>query len=90
VLTILLDVYDHGIDLEAAVRAGRYHHQWRPDVIWREPGAIPPAMESALRDLGHDLRDYVTYGSAQCIEIAPDGTRRGASDPRSQGAALGY
>jgi gamma-glutamyltranspeptidase/glutathione hydrolase len=89
VLTILIDVIDHGVGLEEAVQARRYHHQWQPDEIWHEPGAFGPELRAQLQAMGHRLRKHVTYGSPQCIEIAPDGTRRGASDPRTQGAALG-
>jgi gamma-glutamyltranspeptidase/glutathione hydrolase len=90
VLNVLLDVHDHGVALEQAVAAPRFHDQATPDLLWYEPGALSEEVRRALQTLGHNLRERSIYGSIQAIELSPDGTRRGVSDPRSQGAALGY
>lgn len=90
VLNVLLDVRDHGVSLQDAVAAHRFHHQWQPNVIWHEPEAFPAELARGLQSMGHALRQRSRYSSAQCIEIAPDGTRRGVSDPRTQGAAAGH
>jgi gamma-glutamyltranspeptidase/glutathione hydrolase len=90
VLNLLLDVHDHGLDLEQAVAAPRFHDQGDPDVLWFEPGALDAEAQHALRSMGHTLRERTVYGSIQAIEIAPDGTRRGVSDPRDSGAPAGY
>ena len=89
-LNILVDVSDHGMALETAVAASRFHHQWQPDLIYYEPGAFTDDVRTNLTAMGHVLRERAPYSSAQCIEILPDGTRRGVSDPRSRGAAMGY
>jgi gamma-glutamyltranspeptidase/glutathione hydrolase len=90
VLNVLVDRRDHGLTLEQAVASPRFHHQWQPEVITHEPGAFSADVAKNLRDMGHVLRERRPWSSAQCIEIAPDGTRIGVSDPRSRGAALGY
>ncbi len=90
VLNILVDVRDHGVTLETAVATPRFHHQWQPDLIYYEPGAFTDDVRNNLTAMGHALRERTPYSSAQCIEILPNGTRRGVSDPRSRGAALGY
>jgi gamma-glutamyltranspeptidase/glutathione hydrolase len=89
VLNILIDARDFGAPLESAVAAGRTHHQWVPDAIAYEPAALPEEVARGLGAMGHALRLRATWGAAQCIEIMPDGTRRGVSDPRAGGAALG-
>lgn len=90
VLNILLDVRDHGLTLQEAVASPRFHDQWQPDVILHEPGAFTDDVRENLRQMGHTLRERPPWSSAQCIEIDTGGLRHGVSDPRTQGAALGY
>jgi gamma-glutamyltranspeptidase/glutathione hydrolase len=90
VLNILVDRRDHGVSLENAVASPRFHHQWQPDRIDHEPEALTDDVKKALQAMGHVLHPRARYSSAQCIEIEPAGTRRGVSDPRSHGAAMGY
>jgi gamma-glutamyltranspeptidase/glutathione hydrolase len=90
ILNILLDVRDHKLSLETAVGNPRFHHQWMPQFIMHEPDALNEEARNTLRRMGHQLRERDPWSSAQCIEIAPDGTRKGVSDPRARGAALGY
>jgi len=90
VLNIVIDRRDHGVSLETAVATPRFHHQWQPEVIYHEPDAFTDDVKKALQAMGHVLRARTRYSSAQCIEIEPNGTLRGVSDPRTHGAALGY
>jgi len=90
VLNVLIGVRDHNLPLEQAVANPRFHHQWRPNEIQYEPGAFGDDVRSTLMRMGHVLRERSPWSSAQCIEIRPDGTRKGVSDPRSEGAASGY
>lgn len=89
VLNILIEMRDYGVPLESAVAAGRFHQQWVPRDIFYEPGALPEEVVSGLRAMGHTLRTEAPWSGAHCIEIAPDGTRRGVSDPRRGGSAQG-
>jgi gamma-glutamyltranspeptidase/glutathione hydrolase len=89
VLNILIDMRDYGASLESAVAAGRFHHQWVPSQIVYEPDALSDEVSSGLRAMGHTLRMENPWSGAHCIEIAPDGTRRGVSDPRRGGSAQG-
>jgi gamma-glutamyltranspeptidase/glutathione hydrolase len=91
VLQIILNVYERRMNLQEAVAAGRLHHQWLPDVVWHEEGALTDEVRAYLERMGHRLRDLPrTKSSAQCIAIEPDGTLFGVADPRTQGAAIGY
>ncbi|MBZ0087707.1 MAG: gamma-glutamyltransferase [Thermomonas sp.] len=47
--------YDAGLDAQQVAALPRYHHQWLPDVIDAEPGAISPAAATTLRAMGHTL-----------------------------------
>jgi gamma-glutamyltranspeptidase/glutathione hydrolase len=90
-LLTILNVVDWGMDVQEAVAAPRFHHQWRPDALVVEP-AIPRDVVEALRARGHVVEVAEReWSSAQAIVVDPDtGWHRGGSDPRSDGLALGY
>jgi len=91
VLQVLLNVVDHDMGLERAVRAPRIHHQWRPDRIDWEPFAMVPDVREALRRKGHEVAArFGGIGRVQAIEILADGTRLGVCDHRSGGSAAAY
>ena len=33
VFQTILNVYEHNMDMQAAVNAPRFHHQWKPDIV---------------------------------------------------------
>jgi gamma-glutamyltranspeptidase/glutathione hydrolase len=90
VLQVLLNVLDYGMQLPAAVAAPRVHHQWRPDLLYAEPLAVPADVRANLEQLGHRLAPFASIGRCQAIAVEPDGTRTAAADPRSGGAAAAY
>ena len=99
VLQVIVDVVDHHMTLAQAIAAPRLHHQWLPDLIRYEPGAVSPKVRSALEAEGHLFAPDVgafpgspTWGDAEGIFVDPTtGERHGASDPRSKDARVaGY
>jgi gamma-glutamyltranspeptidase/glutathione hydrolase len=92
VLETLLNVVDHGMDVQAAVDAPRFHHQWLPDEIQMEPFAFSPDSATKLEALGYKLKPFGPWGSAETILVdAARGVLYGANDDRHpEGAALGY
>ncbi len=93
VANILIGVVDFSLDIEEAVNAPRFHHQWLPDQIFVEDRLSPDTM-NILRSKGHKLKvDYswADWGDGECIMIDPKtGERLGASDGRNNGKAVGY
>ncbi len=89
VLNVVLSIIDHKMDVQRAVDAPRFHHQWLPDSIGMEPGFSPDTL-ALLRARGHqiDIRDY--FGDAHSIAVSSDGWLLGAADPRRGGKAVGY
>lgn len=73
---------------EAWVSRPRYHHQYLPDVIQYEPGALTDVRER-LRAMGHELRNVGRrYGDMQAIMWNREtGRLEAASDPRGVGSA---
>jgi len=91
-LETMLNVFDFGMNAQAAVDAPRIHMQWLPDWIDYEPGALGDATIAALRGEGYAFKEIPYWGSAQVIVVDPaSGLLDGGTDRRSPtGAALGY
>jgi gamma-glutamyltranspeptidase/glutathione hydrolase len=84
ILQTIVGLVDHGLAVDAAVEAPRGHFE--AGVVYTEPG-----LElDALRAAGHELvafRDRnLFFGGVQAVQRAPDGSLRGAGDPRRGGA----
>ena len=91
VLQVLLDVVDHGMGLEQAVRAPRIHHQWLPDAISWEPLSLSPDVRDALARKGHAFAKRPGgIGQVFAIEVLKNGDRLGVCDHRSGGSAAAY
>ncbi len=92
VLLTLLNVIDFGMNVQDAVDAPRFHHQWLPDRIQIEPRGLSPDTLALLRQKGHTvLQEMSTQGVVQAIQYQPStNLLEGASDRRAaDGAAIG-
>jgi gamma-glutamyltranspeptidase / glutathione hydrolase len=92
VLQVLVNVIDHGMNIQQAIEWPRVHHQWMPDEIRYEPYGLAPDVSKRLRELGHNLTATPRYmGDAEGIMIEEKtGIRLGGSDPRLDGRSVGY
>jgi gamma-glutamyltranspeptidase/glutathione hydrolase len=88
VLLAALDITAGG-DAATAVSVRRFHHQYLPDEIQYEPGALTPEVISALQAMGHRLRAITRhYGNMQAVWWnKKTGRVSAASDPRGEGLA---
>lgn len=89
----ILNVIDHGMNIQQAVNAGRVHHQWLPDVLEYEPRALARDVQDNLLARGWNLRSAGTWGRADGIVVRylPDGVLlEGGADPRGEDVAVGY
>ncbi|RIK87537.1 MAG: gamma-glutamyltransferase [Hyphomicrobiales bacterium] len=103
-LSAIMNVVDHGMDLQEAIDAPRIHHQWLPDRVLMEPYALSPDTLRLLAGMGYRVGtdpDWTIWGEAAGILVggrnlrqiaAGDGARYyGAIDSRATaGAAIGY
>ncbi|KQT54287.1 gamma-glutamyltranspeptidase [Aureimonas sp. Leaf454] len=103
-LEAILNVVDHGMNLQEAIDAPRIHHQWLPDKVYMEPNALSPDTRRLLAGMGYDVAvdpDWTIWGEAAGILVggaslaqseAGTGARyTGAIDSRATaGKALGY
>ncbi len=89
VLQTIVNVLDFGLDAQGAVDARRIHHQWLPDRILVEPGALTPAVRAQLEAMGHRVVEADRRYSAGIIVVGPDGTLAPGVDRRDPGAGAG-
>ncbi len=100
VLLTLINIIDYGMDLQEAVDAPRFHHQWMPDVTYVENFALSPDTQKLLLKWGHHLVEPQPENHLAAILIGAPALRAkpiarqrffGANDPRRRsGLALGY
>lgn len=91
VANTLMGVIDYGLNIQEAVNAPRFHHQWLPDAINMERVGISPDTVKLLESRGHKIEWAESWSDGECIAIDPKtGDRLGASDPRNPGKAVGY
>ncbi len=91
VIQTVINVIDYEMHIQQAIDTPRIHHQWLPDEIFHEPFGLSPDTMTVLQAKGHILGARpVNLASATGIMIGEDGTRFGAIDSRSDGAAIGY
>nr|WP_089320351.1 gamma-glutamyltransferase [Pontibacter ummariensis] len=92
VYQIILNVIVHDFPMQGAVNAGRFHHQWKPDWILSEWGALGPGTALGLWWKGHKVvpKPSGGIGRAAGILVLPDGRLEGGADPRGDDAAAGF
>ena len=90
VANILMGVVDYRMNIQEAVNAPRFHHQWLPDNIFVEK-EFPAAEIKALEGMGHKIEVEDQWSDGECIMIdLKSGERLGASDKRNNGRAIGF
>jgi gamma-glutamyltranspeptidase/glutathione hydrolase len=91
VANVLLGVLEYGLDIQQAVNAPRFHHQWEPDVIYVERVGFSPDTLKLLQDRGHKIEVQGYWSDGECIEVDPKtGELLGAPDGRNGGKAVGF
>jgi gamma-glutamyltranspeptidase/glutathione hydrolase len=93
-LEAMLNVIDHKMNIQQAINYPRIHHQWMPDVVYIEKGALTPEVQKQLTAQGHKFQADVPWGEAEGIVIGTKNGKRmlyGANDGRVEaGAAIGH
>lgn len=90
VFQVIMNVVDHGMGMQEAVDAPRFHSQWLPDSVFIEVGAIAEADSLQLVAMGHALKVRKPIGRVDAIRVLADGRLEGGADPRGDDAAGGY
>jgi gamma-glutamyltranspeptidase / glutathione hydrolase len=88
-LQVIMNVIDHGLNIQSGVSAPRIHHQWLPDELRIEEGISPDTI-ALLEKMGHKVVQKSAMGAIQSI-LVKDGIMYGGADPRrSTSLAEGY
>ncbi len=93
VLQTILNVVDFGMNIQEAVDAPRFHHQWLPDYISFDRFAFSKDVVANLAAMGHHLHPRHSNGPGivEAILVNPKtGVLWGGSDSRGYGLAKGY
>ena len=92
VANIFLSAAEGGLNIQQAVDAPRFHHQYQPDKLYLEPGFTPETV-AALQARGYTLSISERHWSnGECIAVDPKtGELSAGQDQRSHyGKAAGY
>lgn len=91
VFTTIINVIDFKMPLDSAIDKPRFHHQWLPEYLQYEAGAIDEEVLAKLQEKGHQVKQISDYGRVEAILVDwKNHTYYGHSDRRGYGAAIGY
>jgi gamma-glutamyltranspeptidase/glutathione hydrolase len=95
VLEVIVAVVDFGMNVQEAIDAPRFHHQWLPDRIQAERYGLSPDTIALLRARGHEVKEGEGEQAAQGVaegilyDAAADTLEGGADRRAPDGAAIG-
>lgn len=89
VLQTIVNVIDHGMDVQSAVDAPRFHHQWKPDILYYDDDAFSNKTISYLKSIKYKLEKRSPIGRADAI-VVKDGKIYGGADHRGDDKADGF
>ncbi|MBI4930149.1 MAG: gamma-glutamyltransferase [Bacteroidetes bacterium] len=90
VFQTILNVVEHGMTMQEAVNAKKFHHQWKPDAIYVEKDAVDSLAVFALEKKGHHFVKRNPIGRTDAILILPNGKSEGGADARGDDKSAGY
>lgn len=89
VLQVFLDASVYNMNIDDAVQASRFHHQWLPDEIMYERNGFSEELINELTNKGHTLKPLDALGLIEAIMVERDSVLHGAADRRGEDDAKG-
>ena len=92
VLQSIINIIDYNMNLDEAIEASKFHHQWLPDKIIFEKSKFSSETLNDLSKIGHDFNFTTRLGNLMgIIYDEKENIFIGATDSASSdGAAIGY
>lgn len=90
VFQTILNVLEFDMTAQESVSAARFHHQWKPDVIDVEEGAIDEKTRQSLTEDGYKINKRGPIGRVENIVILKNGKLQTGADHRGDDKAVGY
>ena len=92
VLQSIINIIDYNMNLDEAIEASKFHHQWLPDKIVFEKSKFSIETLNDLSEMGHDFNFTSRLGNLMgIIYDEKENIFIGATDSASSdGAAIGY
>ena len=89
VLQTILNVHEFGMDIQSAINAPRFHHQWLPEKIEFENGVFDELSMKKLQDKGYDVKQEYNrvIGRVDAILVSKSGIITTGADPRGDDRA---
>jgi gamma-glutamyltranspeptidase / glutathione hydrolase len=90
VLQNFLNMALFGMNVNQAITAPRFHHQWLPDRLYVESLWFSPETMAKLKAMGHNVSATGNIALVHTIMADSNGNFYGAADPRASGYVAGY
>jgi len=90
VFQTIINVIDFEMNMQQAVAAKKFHHQWLPDEVYVEKDAIDSLSTEKLKTKGYKVIPRGPIGRVDAILKTKWGTYQGGADPRGDDVAIGY
>jgi gamma-glutamyltranspeptidase/glutathione hydrolase len=90
VFQTILNVIEFDQGMQQAVNSKRFHHQWLPDTIDAEAGALDTLTWQNLQKKGYNIKNYPPIGRVDAILKTQWGYYEGGADPRGDDTKLGW
>jgi gamma-glutamyltranspeptidase / glutathione hydrolase len=78
-LETIINLVDYGMELQEAVDAPRFHHQWLPDDVYVETRGFSPDTKDRLEAMGYHIVEQGQWGAAAAIAVGDAKADTGAA-----------
>lgn len=90
VFQTIINVIDFEMNMQNAVAARKFHHQWLPDEVYVEKDALDSLTTEKLKNKGYKIMPRGNIGRVDAILVTKNGAFQGGADPRGDDKAVGY